>query len=83
MASATENSPGELTGQPFEVDQYDNDASDAAGTAWWDATGAGGVHVGRGDLAMPYSSAFWADRLASGQVARSGSPRNGVHAVRR
>lgn len=158
IASGTENPPGELTGQPFEIDQYDNDSNHAAGTVWWDTSGKGGVHLGRSDLVMPYSNTFstgewvgtwdlnsngtlgvlnissvtatsgdyvlaasltlggtvrtvsgtlerarptiahllvdgvnsytlhyhfWEDRLASGEVTRSGVPRNGVHAVRR
>lgn len=58
VAAETENAPGTLTGQRFEVDQYDNQPTSAAGTVWWDATGEGGVYLGRTPLAMPYSNAF-------------------------
>ena len=158
VASETENSPGSLTGQPFEVDQYDANANHAAGTVWWAPSGEGGVHLGRSYLGMPYSNTFsisewlgtwdlssngtdgvltitsvtatagdyvvgatlvlggisrtitgtlersrptiahllvdgvsnytlhyhfWEDRLASGQVTRTGYVRTGAHAVRR
>jgi hypothetical protein len=58
VASETENAPGTLTGQPFEVDQYDWTPEHAAGFVWWGGGGEGGVHLGRTYLGMPYSNTF-------------------------
>lgn len=158
LASETENAPGTLTGQRFDVDQYRGTPDHAAGTTWWGSSGEGGVRLDRSSFHMPYSNTFstsewlgtwdlnvdgnpgvlritsvtptsgdyqisatllmggiyrsvtgtlertrptiahlvvdgvnnytlhyhfWEDRLASGNVTRSGYLRIGVHAVRR
>lgn len=58
VAAETENAPGTLTGQRFDVDQYAWNPEHAAGTTWWGTTGEGGVHLGRSYMRMPYSNTF-------------------------
>jgi len=58
VANETENAPGSLTGQHFEVDQYSWDSSFAAGTTWWTPNGEGGVVLGRLPTNAPYSNSF-------------------------
>lgn len=57
-ASETENAPGTLTGQRFDVDDFGLTPEDAAGTTWWGSSGEGGVRLRRSYVRMPYSSAF-------------------------
>jgi hypothetical protein len=58
IASETENTPGTLTGQKFEADQYGLDSTHASGMTWFGTTGEGGLHLGRSNLSMPYSNTF-------------------------
>lgn len=58
VASETENAPGSLTGQRFDLDQYAWTPEHAAGTTWWDTSGEGGVRLGRDYFRLPYSNTF-------------------------
>jgi hypothetical protein len=58
VAAETENAPGTLTGQRFDVDQYAWTPEHAAGTTYWDTSGEGGVRLGRDYFRMPYSNTF-------------------------
>jgi hypothetical protein len=57
-SSATENAPGTLSGQRFDVDQYAWTPEHASGTTWWGTDGEGGVRLGRNYFRMPYSNTF-------------------------
>ncbi len=56
-AAETENAPGTLTGQRFDVINYDQDPLFAAGMTYW-GTSSGGARLGRSYLRMPYSNTF-------------------------
>lgn len=58
IAQETENAPGSLTGQKFEVDQYTRNLDHAAGTTWWAPNGQGGVYLGRRPMNAPYGNNF-------------------------
>lgn len=75
VASETENAPGTLTGQRFDIDQYAATPEHAAGTTWWDTTGEGGVRLGRSAFGMPYSNTFsTSEWLGTWDVNTNGTP---------
>lgn len=57
-AAETENAPGTLTGQRFDVINYDQDPLFAAGMTYWGTSSSGGARLGRSYLRMPFSNTF-------------------------